>query len=78
MRTIAQYMDIGGCSVEQSIRVTDVMTVKLMVPGNIDNRHFRIPPLCPLDATATDTDVAGENNYIRVGLWRIEIGELRV
>jgi hypothetical protein len=55
-----------------------VFAVKLMITSDIHNRDRGEAPTRPLDAFNADVNVAGQDNDIGIGLWRLPILKLQM
>src|SRR5437868_1931235 len=53
-----------------------VLAVKLMITSDIHNRDRGEAPTRPLDAFNADVNVAGQDNDIGIGLWRLPVLKL--
>jgi hypothetical protein len=54
-----------------------VLAVKLMITSDIHNRDRGEAPTRPLDAFNTKVNVAGQDDDIRIGLWRVPVLKLQ-
>jgi len=71
-------MDVSRRGTVTLVCAADVVPVILVIAGNVNHQSVRPVIRGPFYAAGANTDIAGENDNIRVRSWRIEVGKLRV